>query len=122
MPLGVSAIVASFLIFGGFAEKKCGTGPFFMDSAGFTGTARRRPADIAVMSSCLFGSISGSAVANVYGTGTFTIPLMKKIGYAPHFAGAVEAVASSGGQIMPPVMGAQARSSWLPSSACPSPT
>ncbi len=109
MPLGVSAtLVAAFLIFGGFLEK-CGTGPFFMDVAqAFTGTAPGGPANIAVMRSCLFGSISGSAVANVYGTGTFTIPLMKKIGYAPHFAGAVEAVASSGGQIMPPVMGAGA--------------
>lgn len=109
MPLGVSAtLVAAFLIFGGFLEK-CGTGPFFMDVAqAFTGTAPGGPANIAVMSSCLFGSISGSAVANVYGTGTFTIPLMKKIGYAPYFAGAVEAVASSGGQIMPPVMGAGA--------------
>ncbi len=109
MPIGVSAtLVAAFLIFGGFLEK-CGTGPFFMDMAqAFTGTAPGGPANIAVMSSCLFGSISGSAVANVYGTGTFTIPLMKKIGYAPHFAGAVEAVSSSGGQIMPPVMGAGA--------------
>ena len=69
MPLGVSAtLVASFLIFGGFLEK-CGTGPFFMDVAqAFTGTAPGGPANIAVMSSCLFGSISGSAVANVYGT------------------------------------------------------
>ena len=109
MPLGVSAtLVAAFLIFGGFLEK-CGTGPYFMDVAqAFTGTAPGGPANIAVMSSCLFGSISGSAVANVYGTGTFTIPLMKKIGYPAHFAGAVEAVASSGGQIMPPVMGAGA--------------
>lgn len=109
MPLGVSAtLVAAFLIFGGFLEA-CGTGPYFMEVAqAFTGTAPGGPANIAVMSSCLFGSISGSAVANVYGTGTFTIPLMKKIGYPPHFAGAVEAVASSGGQIMPPVMGAGA--------------
>ncbi|WP_279008188.1 TRAP transporter permease [Synergistes jonesii] len=109
MPLGVSAtLVAAFLIFGGFLEK-CGTGPYFMEVAqAFTGTAPGGPANIAVMSSCLFGSISGSAVANVYGTGTFTIPLMKKIGYPPYFAGAVEAVASSGGQIMPPVMGAGA--------------
>lgn len=74
----------------------------------FTGTTPGGPAQIAVVSSCLFGSISGSAVANVYGTGSFTIPLMKKIGYAPYFAGAVEAVASSGGQIMPPIMGAGA--------------
>lgn len=109
MPLGVSAtLVAAFLVFGGFLEK-CGTGEYFMDFAqAFTGTAPGGPANIAVMSSCLFGSISGSAVANVYGTGTFTIPLMKKIGYPPHFAGAVEAVASAGGQIMPPVMGAGA--------------
>lgn len=109
MPLGVSStLVAAFLIFGGFLEK-CGTGPYFMEVAqAFTGTAPGGPANIAVMSSCLFGSISGSAVANVYGTGTFTIPLMKKIGYPPYFAGAVEAVASTGGQIMPPVMGAGA--------------
>lgn len=109
MPLGVSAtLVAAFLIFGGFLEK-CGTGPYFMEVAqAFTGTAPGGPANIAVMSSCLFGSISGSAVANVYGTGTFTIPLMKRIGYPPYFAGAVEAVSSSGGQIMPPVMGAGA--------------
>ena len=109
MPLGVSAtLVAAFLIFGGFLEK-CGTGQYFMEVAqAFTGTAPGGPANIAVMSSCLFGSISGSAVANVYGTGTFTIPLMKKIGYPPYFAGAVEAVASTGGQIMPPVMGAGA--------------
>lgn len=109
MPLGVSAtLVAAFLIFGGFLEK-CGTGSYFMEVAqAFTGTAPGGPANIAVLSSCLFGSISGSAVANVYGTGTFTIPLMKKIGYPAHFAGAVEAVASSGGQIMPPVMGAGA--------------
>ncbi|ACZ19696.1 TRAP transporter, 4TM/12TM fusion protein [Thermanaerovibrio acidaminovorans DSM 6589] len=109
MPLGVSAtVVAAFLIFGGFLEK-CGTGPYFMEVAqAFTGTAPGGPANIAVMSSCLFGSISGSAVANVYGTGTFTIPMMKRIGYEPHFAGAVEAVASTGGQIMPPVMGAGA--------------
>ncbi|MBQ6112462.1 MAG: TRAP transporter fused permease subunit, partial [Synergistaceae bacterium] len=72
------------------------------------GTTPGGPAQIAVLSSCLFGSISGSAVANVYGTGTFTIPLMMKIGYEPYFAGAVEAVASSGGQIMPPIMGAGA--------------
>ena len=60
------------------------------------------------MASSFFGSISGSAVANVVGTGSFTIPLMKSIGYRPMFAGAVEAVASSGGQIMPPIMGAAA--------------
>lgn len=108
-PLGVSATyVMVFLIFGGFLEKT-GVGSYFMDLAqALTGTQPGGPALIAVTSSCLFGSISGSAVANVYGTGTFTIPLMKKIGYQPHFAGAVEAVASTGGQIMPPIMGAGA--------------
>jgi len=108
-PLGVSATyVMVFLIFGGFLEKT-GVGAYFMDLAqAFTGTQPGGPALIAVTSSCLFGSISGSAVANVYGTGTFTIPLMRKIGYPAHFAGAVEAVASTGGQIMPPVMGAGA--------------
>lgn len=108
-PLGVSATyVMIFLIFGGFLEKS-GVGEFFMRFAqAFTGTQPGGPALIAVTSSCLFGSISGSAVANVYGTGTFTIPLMKKIGYPAYFAGAVEAVASTGGQIMPPVMGAGA--------------
>lgn len=107
--LGVSAtLVIIFLIFGGFLEDS-GVGEYFMEFAqAFTGTQAGGPAKIAVLSSCLFGSISGSAVANVYGTGTFTIPLMKRIGYKPHFAGAVEAVASSGGQIMPPVMGAGA--------------
>ncbi|WP_300667015.1 TRAP transporter permease [Desulfoluna sp.] len=109
IPLGVSAtFVIIFLIFGGFLEKS-GIGEYFMRFAqAFAGTTPGGPAKIAVVSSCLFGSISGSAVANVYGTGTFTIPLMKRIGYPSHFAGAVEAVASSGGQIMPPVMGAGA--------------
>ncbi|MBQ6774525.1 MAG: TRAP transporter permease [Synergistaceae bacterium] len=108
-PLGVSATyVMIFLIFGAFLEKS-GAGDWFMSVAqAFTGTTPGGPAQIAVLSSCLFGSISGSAVANVYGTGTFTIPLMMKIGYEPFFAGAVEAVASSGGQIMPPIMGAGA--------------
>ena len=107
--LGVSAtFVMIFLIFGGFLEKS-GVGEYFMEFAqAFTGTAAGGPAKIAVVSSALFGSISGSAVANVYATGSFTIPLMKRIGYQPHFAGAVEAVASAGGQIMPPIMGAGA--------------
>jgi TRAP transporter 4TM/12TM fusion protein len=107
--LGVSAtFVMIFLIFGGFLEKS-GVGEYFMEFAqAFTGTAPGGPAKIAVLSSALFGSISGSAVANVYGTGSFTIPLMKRIGYKPFFAGAVEAVASTGGHIMPPVMGAGA--------------
>ncbi len=109
MPLGVSATyVMVFLIFGGFLEKS-GAGAYFMELAqAFTGARPGGPAQIAVVSSCLLGSISGSAVANVYGTGAFTIPLMKRLGYPPAFAGAVEAVASSGGQLMPPVMGAGA--------------
>ncbi|MCF4151457.1 TRAP transporter permease [Dethiosulfovibrio sp. F2B] len=109
IPLGVSAtFVMIFLIFGGFLEKS-GVGAYFMEFAqAFTGTSPGGPAKIAVVSSALFGSISGAAVANVYGTGTFTIPLMKRIGYPPFFAGAVEAVASTGGQIMPPIMGAGA--------------
>nr|WP_320143988.1 TRAP transporter permease [uncultured Cohaesibacter sp.] len=109
IPLGVSAtFVMVFLIFGGFLEKS-GVGQYFMDFAqAFTGTSPGGPAKISVVSSALFGSISGAAVANVYGTGTFTIPLMKRIGYPPFFAAAVEAVASTGGQIMPPIMGAGA--------------
>ncbi len=109
MPLGVSAtFVIIFLIFGGFLEKS-GAGDYFMELArALMGTKPGGPAQIAVVSSCLFGSISGSAVANVYGTGSFTIPLMKRIGYSPTFSGAVEAAASTGGQIMPPVMGAGA--------------
>ena len=63
---------------------------------------------MAVITSSLFGTVSGSAVANVMTTGTFTIPLMKRTGYRPAFAGAVEAVASTGGQLMPPIMGAAA--------------
>ena len=87
----------------------CSAGDWFMSVAqAFTGATPGGPAQIAVVSSCLFGSISGSAVANVYGTGTFTIPLMMKIGYVPYFAGAVEAVASSGGHIMPPILAAGA--------------
>ncbi|PIE35727.1 C4-dicarboxylate ABC transporter permease [candidate division KSB3 bacterium] len=109
IPLGVSAtFVMIFLILGGFLQES-GIGEYFMDVAvAFTGKSRGGPAKIAVMSSGLFGMLSGSAVANVYGTGTFTIPLMIRIGYENYFAGAVEAVASSGGQIMPPIMGASA--------------
>lgn len=107
--LGVSAnlllifiVVAQFLV-------GTGTGQFIMDFASsLIGWARGGPAKIAIISSGLFGSISGSAVANVLTTGAVTIPMMKKLGYKPHFAGAVEAAASTGGQIMPPVMGAAA--------------
>jgi TRAP transporter 4TM/12TM fusion protein len=107
--LGVSAtFVIVFIIFGAFLDES-GGGKFFIDlaSAGF-GAVRGGPAKIAIVGSGFFGMISGSAVANVAGVGTFTIPLMKRVGYSPNFAAAVEAVASTGGMVMPPVMGAAA--------------
>ncbi len=106
---GVSAtFVALFVIFGAFMENTK-TGEFFTNLAcRFAGTSPGGPAKIAVISSGLFGSISGVAAANVYATGTFTIPLMKKMGYKDKFAGAVEAASSTGGMLMPPVMGAGA--------------
>ena len=108
-PLGVSATyVFVFILFGAFLQKS-GAGQFFIDmSFALTGRTRGGPAKTAVVASGLMGSISGSAVANVATTGPFTISLMKKVGYKPHFAGAVEASASSGGQFMPPIMGASA--------------
>lgn len=109
VPLGVSAtFVILFVIFGAFLEATK-TGDFFINFANsIAGKGRGGPAKVAVISSGFFGTISGSAVANVVGTGTYTIPLMKRTGYAPHFAASVEAVASSGGQLVPPVMGAAA--------------
>ena len=109
IPLGISATyVILFIIFGTFMLQT-GFGEFLTDLAtGLTGRTRGGPAKVAVFSSALFGTISGSASANVAITGSFTIPMMKKIGFKPHFAGAVEAAASTGGQIMPPVMGAAA--------------
>lgn len=109
MPVGVSATyIFLFIILGTFLEYT-GVGSFIMDLGKLlAGRTRGGPAKIAAITSALFGSISGSAVANVYGTGSITIPMMKRIGYKPHIAGAVEAVASTGGQIMPPVMGAAA--------------
>lgn len=108
-PIGVSAtFVFMFILFGAFLDKT-GVGGFFIDLAyTLTGTLRSGPAMTAVVASGLMGSISGSSVANTVTTGAFTIPLMKKLGYKPHYAGAVEATASTGGQIMPPVMGAAA--------------
>ena len=107
--IGVSSTyIAAFIIFGTFLEL-CGAGEVMMDlGRALTGGYRGGPAKIAVITSAFFGSISGSAAANVYATGTFTIPLMKKCGYKADFAGAVEAAASTGGQLMPPVMGAAA--------------
>jgi TRAP transporter 4TM/12TM fusion protein len=109
IPAGVSATyVILFIMFGALVERT-GTGKLFMDFAlSLTGHQAGGPAKVACLSSGLFGTVSGSAVANVMTTGTFTIPLMRKIGYRPAFAGAVEAVASTGGQIMPPIMGAAA--------------
>jgi TRAP transporter 4TM/12TM fusion protein len=97
-----------FIVFGALFGAAGGT-KFFIDLTrsmfrGVTGG----PAKVAVVSSALMGTISGSAVANVVTTGTFTIPMMKKVGFEPHVAGAVEAVASTGGQLMPPIMGAAA--------------
>ena len=107
--LGVSAsYVMLFVIFGAFMEKS-GTGQLFMDFAmSITGHSAGGPGKVAVISSSLFGTVSGSAVANVMVDGPITIPLMKRTGFRPPFAAAVEAVASTGGQLMPPVMGAAA--------------
>ena len=109
IPLTVAATyIVLFVVFGSLVEKT-GTGKLFMDIAmALAGASSGGPAKVAVMTSAMFGTISGSSTANVVTTGTFTIPLMKRIGYKPAFAGAVEAVASTGGQIMPPIMGASA--------------
>ena len=107
--LGVSAAyVILFVLFGAFMERT-GVGRLFMDFAlALTGHTAGGPGKVAVVSSSLFGTVSGSAVANVLVDGPITIPLMKKTGFKPPFAAAVESVASTGGQIMPPIMGAAA--------------
>ena len=109
IPLAVSStMIFAFVMFGAFLESSK-MSSLFMDLACLlTRKSAGGPAKVSIFASALFGTISGSAAANVYGTGTFTIPLMKKVGYTPHFAGAVEAVASTGGQMMPPIMGAAA--------------
>jgi len=109
VPLGVSAsFIFLFVLFGAFLNIS-GAGQFFIDLAfALTGRSRGGPAKAAVVASALMGSVSGSSVANTVTTGSFTIPLMKSVGYPSHFAGAVEAASSTGGQIMPPVMGAAA--------------
>jgi TRAP transporter 4TM/12TM fusion protein len=109
IPLGVAAtFVFVFVLFGAFLEVT-GAGKFFIDLAyAATGRQRGGPAKAAVIASAGMGSISGSAIANVVTTGAFTIPLMKKLGYRPAQAGGIEAAASTGGQIMPPLMGAGA--------------
>ncbi|MDD4504210.1 MAG: TRAP transporter permease [Clostridiaceae bacterium] len=108
-PIGVSStFIFLFILFGAFLDKT-GIGKFFIDLANaIAGKAVGGPAKVAVLSSALTGTISGSSVANTVGTGSFTIPLMKSLGYKPEFAGAVEAAASTGGQLMPPIMGAAA--------------
>lgn len=109
MPLGVSAsFVFLFILFGAFLHST-GLGKFFIDLAlAAAGRFVGGPAKVAVLASGFFGTISGSSVANTVSTGTFTIPLMKSVGYRSAFAGAVEAASSTGGQIMPPIMGAAA--------------
>lgn len=109
IPMAVaSTFVFIFILFASFL-KASGLGQFFIDLAvGLIGHRRGGPAQVSVVSSGLMGSISGSSTANVVGTGTFTIPLMKSLGYRPAFAAAVEAAASTGGQFTPPVMGAAA--------------
>lgn len=109
IPLGVSStFIFLFILFGAYLETT-GLGKFFIDIANaIAGWAAGGPAKVAVLSSGLMGTVSGSSVANVAGTGSFTIPMMKQLGYKPEFAGAVEASASTGGQLMPPVMGAAA--------------
>ncbi len=109
LPLGVAAtFIFVFVLFGAFLEST-GAGKFFIDMAyAATGRQRGGPAKAAVIASAGMGSISGSAIANVVTTGAFTIPLMKRLGYKPHQAGGIEAAASTGGQIMPPLMGAGA--------------
>ena len=109
IPLSVSAgYVLIFVLFGSFLERT-GTGQLFMDFAmSLTGHTAGGPGKVSVVSSSLFGTISGSAVANVMVDGPISIPLMKRSGFPPHFAAGVEATASTGGQIMPPIMGAAA--------------
>ncbi|MFZ4453739.1 TRAP transporter permease [Salibacterium aidingense] len=109
VPLAASAnFVFLFIVFSAFIQVS-GAGKFFIDFAmSVTGRARGGPAKTSVVASSLFGTVTGNSVANVVSSGAFTIPLMKKIGYKSKFAGAVEAVASTGGQIMPPILGSAA--------------
>jgi TRAP transporter 4TM/12TM fusion protein len=109
IPLGVSAtFVFMFLLFAAFIEIT-GVGKLFIDLGNWlAGWASGGPAKVAVITSAFEGMVEGSSVSNVVGSGSFTIPMMKKLGYKPEFAGAVEAAASTGGQLMPPIMGAAA--------------
>lgn len=109
IPLKVAGLmVFGFILFGNVIMRT-GGGEFLFDVAqSLMGRFRGGPAKVAVLASTFFGMLSGSAVANVAGTGMVTIPLMKRVGYSPTYAGAIEATASTGGQILPPVMGAAA--------------
>ena len=109
VPIYVAAtFVFIFVLFGAFLQVS-GGGNFFIDMAyALTGRFSGGPAKTSVIASGFMGSVSGSAVGNVVATGSFTIPMMKKVGYRPHVAGAIEAAASTGGQLMPPIMGAGA--------------
>lgn len=109
VPLGVSAdFVYLFILFGAVLEVAGGGALLIALADRVAGRTRGGPAKTAAVASALMGSLSGSAVANVVTTGTFTIPLMKRAGFQPHFAAAIEAAASTGGQLMPPIMGAGA--------------
>ena len=103
-----SKYIAVFIIFGAFLERTGIADLFIQFANALTGWASGGPAKAAVIASALEGMVSGSSVANTVGSGSVTIPMMKKMGYKPEFAGAVEAAASTGGQIMPPIMGAAA--------------
>jgi TRAP transporter 4TM/12TM fusion protein len=108
-PLGVSATFVILIVLFGAVLETSGAGKVLMDIAtSLTGRSRGGPAKAAVVGSSLMGMVSGTAVANVLTTGTISIPLMKRTGYRPEVSGAIEAVASTGGQLMPPVMGAAA--------------
>jgi TRAP transporter 4TM/12TM fusion protein len=109
MAMGVFALILVPFLTLAALLRATGVGNFFMEtSLAVAGWARGGPAKVAVIASALFGTLSGSSIANVATTGMVTIPLMKKVGYKPEIAGAVEASASTGGQIMPPIMGAAA--------------
>lgn len=105
LPTGVSAVyVAIFVYFGTFLLKS-GAADYFKDlSFALAGSRVGGPAKVAVLGSAMVGTMMGNGIANIVTTGSFTIPMMKRLGYQPHFAGAVEAVASMGGQLMPPIM------------------
>ncbi|HSK69624.1 MAG TPA: TRAP transporter permease [Candidatus Limnocylindria bacterium] len=108
-PIGASStFIFLFILFGAFLQMT-GVGEFFIELGNaIAGRQRGGPAKVAVLTSAMMGTVSGSSVANTVGTGSFTIPMMKRLGYRPEFAAAVEASASTGGQLMPPVMGAAA--------------